>query len=80
MIPALLAIAPFWRILTKTLMSSGFAGRVLIVHSFLGLLDKEKGRRIFHFPEGEYTSHQYYLENTNILITEISPASVACTV
>jgi GH15 family glucan-1,4-alpha-glucosidase len=26
-------------------------------------------------PEGEYTSEQHYLENTNVLITEISPKS-----
>ncbi|WP_184549131.1 glycoside hydrolase family 15 protein [Mucilaginibacter sp. FT3.2] len=42
---------------------------------FGGLLDKKKGGEFSILPEGEYTSHQYYLENTNVLITEISPAS-----
>jgi GH15 family glucan-1,4-alpha-glucosidase len=42
---------------------------------FGGLLDKEKGGEFSIRPEGEYTSEQHYLENTNILITEITPAS-----
>ncbi|MDT3401496.1 glycoside hydrolase family 15 protein [Mucilaginibacter terrae] len=42
---------------------------------FGGLLDKNKGGEFSILPEGEYTSHQYYLENTNVLITEITPAS-----
>ncbi|SEP09009.1 glycoside hydrolase family 15 protein [Mucilaginibacter sp. OK283] len=42
---------------------------------FGGLLDKKKGGEFSILPEGEFTSHQYYLENTNVLITEISPAS-----
>ncbi|HEX8020063.1 glycoside hydrolase family 15 protein [Mucilaginibacter sp.] len=42
---------------------------------FGGLLDQEKGGEFSIRPEGEYTSQQHYLENTNILITEISPAS-----
>ncbi|QEC80108.1 glycoside hydrolase family 15 protein [Mucilaginibacter ginsenosidivorax] len=42
---------------------------------FGGLLDKKKGGEFSILPEGEYTSHQYYLENTNVLITEISPAT-----
>lgn len=39
---------------------------------FGGLLDKKKGGEFSILPEGEYTSHQYYQENTNILITEIT--------
>ena len=42
---------------------------------FGGLLDKNKGGQFSILPDGEFTSHQYYLENTNVLITEISPAS-----
>lgn len=42
---------------------------------FGGLLDHDKGGEFSIRPEGEYTSQQHYLENTNILITEISPAS-----
>ncbi|WP_413668115.1 glycoside hydrolase family 15 protein [Mucilaginibacter sp. Mucisp86] len=42
---------------------------------FGGLLDKDKGGEFSIRPEGDYTSQQHYLENTNILITEISPAS-----
>jgi len=42
---------------------------------FGGLLDKVKGGEFSILPEGEYTSHQYYLENTNVLITEITPHS-----
>ena len=42
---------------------------------FGGLLDQDKGGEFSIRPEGEYTSQQHYLENTNILITEISPAS-----
>ncbi|MEP7257409.1 MAG: glycoside hydrolase family 15 protein [Flavitalea sp.] len=41
---------------------------------FGGLLDKEKGGEFSILPSGEFTSHQYYLENTNILCTEISSA------
>jgi len=39
---------------------------------FGGLLDKEKGGEFSILPPGEFSSHQYYLENTNILCTEIS--------
>ncbi|MVN91333.1 glycoside hydrolase family 15 protein [Mucilaginibacter aquatilis] len=39
---------------------------------FGGLLDKKKGGEFSILPQGEYTSHQYYLENTNVLITEIT--------
>ena len=39
---------------------------------FGGLLDQQKGGKFSILPEGEYTSHQYYLENTNVLVTEIS--------
>jgi len=42
---------------------------------FGGLLDKAKGGEFSIRPEGEYTSEQHYLENTNVLITEISPKS-----
>jgi GH15 family glucan-1,4-alpha-glucosidase len=42
---------------------------------FGGLLDKKKGGEFSILPEGEYTSQQHYLENTNVLITEISPKS-----
>ncbi len=38
---------------------------------FGGLLDKEKGGEFSILPAGEYTSKQYYRENTNILCTEI---------
>lgn len=39
---------------------------------FGGLLDKEKGGEFSILPEGDYTSKQYYLDNTNILCTEIT--------
>ncbi|HEY2583658.1 MAG TPA: glycoside hydrolase family 15 protein [Mucilaginibacter sp.] len=39
---------------------------------FGGLLDKEKGGTFSILPQVDYTSHQYYLENTNVLITEIT--------
>jgi GH15 family glucan-1,4-alpha-glucosidase len=39
---------------------------------FGGLLDKEKGGKFSVLPAGEYTSRQYYLENTNVLCTEIT--------
>lgn len=39
---------------------------------FGGLLDEKKGGEFSILPPGEITSHQYYLENTNILCTEIS--------
>ncbi|MBS1502763.1 MAG: glycoside hydrolase family 15 protein, partial [Bacteroidetes bacterium] len=39
---------------------------------FGGLLDKNKGGEFSILPEGEFTSRQYYLENTNILVTEIT--------
>lgn len=42
---------------------------------FGGLLDKEKGGNFSILPEGNFNSHQYYLENTNILITEITLAN-----
>ncbi|GGH67788.1 GH15 family glucan-1,4-alpha-glucosidase [Filimonas zeae] len=38
---------------------------------FGGLLDRQKGGEFSILPQGEYTSYQYYLENTNILCTEI---------
>ncbi|UEG55226.1 glycoside hydrolase family 15 protein [Mucilaginibacter daejeonensis] len=42
---------------------------------FGGLLDKKKGGEFSILPDGEYTSNQYYLENTNVLITEITVAA-----
>lgn len=39
---------------------------------FGGLLDKEKGGEFSILPEGKFTSHQYYMENTNVLVTEIT--------
>ena len=39
---------------------------------FGGLLDQKKGGAFSILPTGEYTSHQYYSENTNVLITEIT--------
>lgn len=42
---------------------------------FGGLLDKHKGGEFCIRPEGEYSSNQYYLENTNVLITEITLAN-----
>jgi GH15 family glucan-1,4-alpha-glucosidase len=42
---------------------------------FGGLLDTKKGGEFNIRPEGSYTSNQYYLENTNVLITEITLAN-----
>jgi len=39
---------------------------------FGGLLDKKKGGEFSILPQSGYTSHQYYLENTNVLVTEIT--------
>ncbi len=39
---------------------------------FGGLLDNEKGGEFSILPEGKFTSHQYYMENTNVLVTEIT--------
>lgn len=39
---------------------------------FGSLLDKEKGGTFSVLPDGNYESRQYYLENTNILCTEIT--------
>jgi GH15 family glucan-1,4-alpha-glucosidase len=39
---------------------------------FGGLLDSNKGGAFSILPQDDFTSHQYYLENTNILITEIT--------
>ncbi|WP_026899086.1 glycoside hydrolase family 15 protein [Daejeonella oryzae] len=38
---------------------------------FGGLLDQDKGGSFTVLPEGEYTSSQFYLENTNVLCTDI---------
>lgn len=39
---------------------------------FGGLLDSEKGGEFSIRPHGEYTTKQYYLENTNVLCTEVT--------
>lgn len=39
---------------------------------FGGMLDKNKGGEFSILPSGEYSSRQYYLENTNVLCTEIT--------
>lgn len=39
---------------------------------FGGMLDEEKGGEFSIQPQGEFESHQYYLENTNILCTEVT--------
>ncbi|MBC7760123.1 MAG: glycoside hydrolase family 15 protein [Phormidesmis sp. FL-bin-119] len=39
---------------------------------FGSILDKEKGGEFSILPKGEYTSSQHYVENTNVLRTEIS--------
>lgn len=37
---------------------------------FGSLLDKQKGGEFSIVPEGSFTSHQYYIDNTNVLCTE----------
>ncbi|HMI03503.1 MAG TPA: trehalase-like domain-containing protein, partial [Pedobacter sp.] len=39
---------------------------------FGGLLDDDNGGEFSIRPHGEFTSRQYYLENTNIMVTEVS--------
>lgn len=39
---------------------------------FGGMLDKKKGGTFSVLPDGKYSSRQYYIENTNILCTEIT--------
>ncbi|RYD79993.1 MAG: glycoside hydrolase family 15 protein [Sphingobacteriales bacterium] len=39
---------------------------------FGSLLDKQKGGKFSILPQGEFTSTQYYIENTNVLRTEIT--------
>jgi GH15 family glucan-1,4-alpha-glucosidase len=39
---------------------------------FGSLLDQKKGGEFSILPQGEYSSSQYYIENTNILRTEIT--------
>lgn len=39
---------------------------------FGGMLDKENGGAFSILPEGEFTSRQQYLENTNVIITDIN--------
>ncbi|MBX6380082.1 MAG: glycoside hydrolase family 15 protein [Thermoflavifilum aggregans] len=41
---------------------------------FGGLLDKSKGGEFSIRPQGEFTSRQYYIDNTNVLVTEVSSA------
>ncbi len=41
---------------------------------FGGVLDAQKGGEFSILPEGEFTSSQYYLENTNVVVTEIEYA------
>ncbi len=41
---------------------------------FGGILDKEKGGEFSILPSGEFESTQYYIENTNVLCTEITSA------
>lgn len=38
---------------------------------FGSLLDEEKGGSFSILPEGRFSSHQHYIENTNVLVTEI---------
>ncbi|MBK0381341.1 glycoside hydrolase family 15 protein [Pedobacter sp. SD-b] len=42
---------------------------------FGGLLDDEKGGEFSVKPSGDFTSKQYYLENTNVLCTEVTTDS-----
>ncbi|NII81898.1 MULTISPECIES: glycoside hydrolase family 15 protein [unclassified Pedobacter] len=39
---------------------------------FGSLLDEKKGGEFSILPQGKFTSHQYYIENTNVLRTEIT--------
>ncbi len=39
---------------------------------FGGMLDEEKGGEFTILPQGKYISEQYYIENTNVLRTEIA--------
>ena len=39
---------------------------------FGGLLDDDKGGEFSVLPQGDFTSKQYYVENTNVLVTEIT--------
>ncbi|MBK0378673.1 glycoside hydrolase family 15 protein [Mucilaginibacter segetis] len=39
---------------------------------FGSLLDTERGGEFSILPEGEYTSKQYYIENSNVLCTEVT--------
>lgn len=41
---------------------------------FGGLLDKEKGGEFSILPDGEYNAEQHYLENTNVVATDITCA------
>jgi GH15 family glucan-1,4-alpha-glucosidase len=41
---------------------------------FGGLLDKQKGGEFCILPAGEFTTKQYYRENTNVLCTEVTNA------
>jgi GH15 family glucan-1,4-alpha-glucosidase len=39
---------------------------------FGSLLDKQKGGTFSILPDGDFTTKQYYIENTNILCTEVT--------
>lgn len=41
---------------------------------FGGLIDQEKGGEFSISPTGDYTAKQYYVENTNVLCTEVTTA------
>lgn len=41
---------------------------------FGSLLDKKKGGSFYILPEGNYESSQRYIENTNVLVTDIHSA------
>lgn len=42
---------------------------------FGGLLDDKKGGKFQVIPEGDFSSEQHYIENTNVLVTKITCAS-----
>ncbi|HZG00291.1 MAG TPA: glycoside hydrolase family 15 protein [Chitinophagales bacterium] len=42
---------------------------------FGSLVDEKKGGEFSVRPDGEYTSKQYYIENTNVLVTEFTSSS-----
>ncbi|SEN24396.1 Glucoamylase (glucan-1,4-alpha-glucosidase), GH15 family [bacterium A37T11] len=42
---------------------------------FGSMLDKKKGGTFSILPEGDHTTEQYYIENTNVLCTEVTTAA-----